>query len=94
MRTGIAVGKEESDFKEFDNFTLFTERLKSTGVDAVLAGPVSAFYFYSILSASKFVFTAERYTVMHTSTSKCVTNNLIINSFIQLNHHHRHHPKK
>ena len=39
MLPGIAVGKEESDFKEFDNFTLFTERLKSTGVDAVLAGP-------------------------------------------------------
>jgi len=35
---GIAVGKEESDFKEFDNFDLFFSRLQSTGVAAELAG--------------------------------------------------------
>merc|ERR1712127_685229 len=36
---GIAVGKEESDFKGFDNFGLFSQRLASTGVGATLAGP-------------------------------------------------------
>jgi uncharacterized surface protein with fasciclin (FAS1) repeats len=36
---GIAVGKEESDFKGFDNFGLFYQRLQSTGVAATLAGP-------------------------------------------------------
>uniref|UniRef100_A0A7S3L5P4 FAS1 domain-containing protein n=1 Tax=Amphora coffeiformis TaxID=265554 RepID=A0A7S3L5P4_9STRA len=35
---GIAVGKEESDLKEYDNFNLFYDRLKSTGVAAELAG--------------------------------------------------------
>jgi uncharacterized surface protein with fasciclin (FAS1) repeats len=36
---GIAVGKEESDFRGFDNFALFTARLQSTGVAQTLAGP-------------------------------------------------------
>jgi uncharacterized surface protein with fasciclin (FAS1) repeats len=36
---GIAVGKEESDFKAHDNFSLFTQRLQSTGALATLAGP-------------------------------------------------------
>jgi len=36
---GIAVGKEESDLKGYDNFGLFTERLASTGVAATLTGP-------------------------------------------------------
>jgi uncharacterized surface protein with fasciclin (FAS1) repeats len=36
---GIAVGKEESDFKGFDNFSLFSQRLQSTGVANVLNGP-------------------------------------------------------
>jgi uncharacterized surface protein with fasciclin (FAS1) repeats len=36
---GIAVGKEESDFKGFDNFGLFYARLQSSGVAATLAGP-------------------------------------------------------
>jgi len=35
---GIAVGKEESDFKEFDNFNLFFDRLNASGVAAELAG--------------------------------------------------------
>jgi len=35
---GIAVGKEESDFKEFDNFNLFFDRLQASGVAAELAG--------------------------------------------------------
>lgn len=35
---GIAVGKEESDLKGYDNFGLFVERLASTGVAAELAG--------------------------------------------------------
>jgi len=35
---GIAVGKEESDFKGFDGFGLFSQRLASTGVAATLAG--------------------------------------------------------
>jgi uncharacterized surface protein with fasciclin (FAS1) repeats len=42
---GIAVGKEESDFKGFDNFGLFSARLQSTGVAATLqgAGPFTVF---------------------------------------------------
>jgi uncharacterized surface protein with fasciclin (FAS1) repeats len=36
---GIAVGKEESELKGYDNFGLFTARLQSTGVAATLAGP-------------------------------------------------------
>lgn len=35
---GIAVGKEESDLKGYDNFGKFVERLQSTGVAAELAG--------------------------------------------------------
>ena len=35
---GIAVGKEESELKEYDNFNLFYDRLKSTGVANELAG--------------------------------------------------------
>lgn len=35
---GIAVGKEESDLKGYDNFNLFFDRLQSTGVAAELAG--------------------------------------------------------
>jgi len=35
---GIAVGKEESDLKGYDNFGLFTARLQSTGVGAEIAG--------------------------------------------------------
>ena len=42
---GIAVGKEESDFKGFDNFKLFSERLASSGVAKTLkgAGPFTVF---------------------------------------------------
>jgi len=41
---GIAVGKEESDLKGYDNFGLFVERLQSTGVAAELgAGPYTIF---------------------------------------------------
>ena len=36
---GIAVGKEESDLKGYDNFDLFVARLESTGVAATLNGP-------------------------------------------------------
>lgn len=36
---GIAVGKEESDFKGFDGFTKFSALLQSTGVAATLQGP-------------------------------------------------------
>lgn len=36
---GIAVGKEESDFKGFDNFGRFTSLLQQTGVAQALAGP-------------------------------------------------------
>ena len=36
---GIAVGKEESDLRGYDNFGLFAARLASTGVGAALAGP-------------------------------------------------------
>jgi len=36
---GIAVGKEESDFKAYDNFGKFVARLQSTGVAQTLAGP-------------------------------------------------------
>jgi uncharacterized surface protein with fasciclin (FAS1) repeats len=36
---GIAVGKEESELKGYDNFGLFRARLQSTGVAATLAGP-------------------------------------------------------
>eukprot|EP00536_Pseudo-nitzschia_multiseries_P006030 jgi/Psemu1/255043/estExt_Genewise1Plus.C_1240047 len=36
---GIAVGKEESDLKGYDNFGLFVARLKSTGVADILNGP-------------------------------------------------------
>lgn len=36
---GIAVGKEESDLKGYDNFGLFCERLQSTGVAQALQGP-------------------------------------------------------
>mmetsp|Transcript_24774 Transcript_24774/g.36667 ORF Transcript_24774/g.36667 Transcript_24774/m.36667 type:complete len:190 (+) Transcript_24774:42-611(+) len=36
---GIAVGKEESDLKGYDNFSLFTARLQSSGVAQTLAGP-------------------------------------------------------
>jgi uncharacterized surface protein with fasciclin (FAS1) repeats len=36
---GIAVGKEESDFKGSDNFGLFVQRLRSTGVAGTLQGP-------------------------------------------------------
>merc|ERR1712029_573025 len=36
---GIAVGKEESDLKGYDNFSKFVERLQSTGAAASLAGP-------------------------------------------------------
>jgi len=36
---GIAVGKEESDLKGYDNFSLFSARLASTGVGSTLAGP-------------------------------------------------------
>mmetsp|Transcript_32164 Transcript_32164/g.78147 ORF Transcript_32164/g.78147 Transcript_32164/m.78147 type:complete len:265 (+) Transcript_32164:137-931(+) len=35
---GIAVGKEESDLKGYDNFGLFVARLESSGVAAELAG--------------------------------------------------------
>jgi hypothetical protein len=35
---GIAVGKEESDLKGYDNFDLFLARLQSTGVAQELAG--------------------------------------------------------
>merc|ERR1712238_101746 len=34
---GIAVGKEESDLKGYDNFGLFSARLQSTGVGAEIA---------------------------------------------------------
>lgn len=42
---GIAVGKEESDFKEFDNFNLLVDRIESTGVAANIqgAGPFTLF---------------------------------------------------
>jgi len=42
---GIAVGKEESDLKGYDNFNLFFDRLQSTGVAAELsgAGPFTIF---------------------------------------------------
>ena len=42
---GIAVGKEESDFKAFDNFALFAARLQSSGVASTLqgAGPFTVF---------------------------------------------------
>jgi len=36
---GIAVGKEESDLKGYDNFGLFVQRLQSTGVASALQGP-------------------------------------------------------
>ena len=36
---GIAVGKEESELKGYDNFGLFSQRLASSGVAATLAGP-------------------------------------------------------
>jgi len=36
---GIMVGKEESEFKGYDNFGLFSQRLQSSGVAATLAGP-------------------------------------------------------
>jgi len=36
---GIAVGKEESDFKASDNFNLFAARCQSTGFATTLAGP-------------------------------------------------------
>jgi hypothetical protein len=35
---GIAVGKEESELKGYDNFNLFMDRLKSTGVASELSG--------------------------------------------------------
>ena len=42
---GIAVGKEESDLKGYDNFGLFSQRLQSTGVAQTLqgAGPFTVF---------------------------------------------------
>ena len=42
---GIAVGKEESDLKGYDNFNLFMDRLQSTGVASELsgAGPFTIF---------------------------------------------------
>merc|ERR1711957_54472 len=42
---GIAVGKEESDLKGYENFGLFSERLQSTGVAAEIsgAGPFTVF---------------------------------------------------
>lgn len=42
---GIAVGKEESDLKGYDNFSLFSQRLASTGAAATLAagGPFTVF---------------------------------------------------
>jgi uncharacterized surface protein with fasciclin (FAS1) repeats len=36
---GIAVGKEESDLKGYDNFGLFVQRLQSTGLADTLKGP-------------------------------------------------------
>ena len=36
---GIAVGKEESDLKGYDNLDLFVARLQSTGVAAEISGP-------------------------------------------------------
>jgi len=36
---GIAVGKEESDLKGYDNFGIFVQRLQSSGVVNDLAGP-------------------------------------------------------
>jgi hypothetical protein len=36
---GIAVGKEESELKGYDNFGIFSQRLASSGVSATLAGP-------------------------------------------------------
>lgn len=36
---GIAVGKEESELKGYDNFGLFCQRLQSSGVAATLSGP-------------------------------------------------------
>lgn len=36
---GIAVGKEESDLKGYDNLDLFVARLKSTGVADLISGP-------------------------------------------------------
>jgi len=36
---GIAVGKEESDLKGYDNFDLFVARLRSTGVADAISGP-------------------------------------------------------
>ena len=36
---GIAVGKEESDLKGYDNFSLFAARAQSTGFAGTLAGP-------------------------------------------------------
>jgi uncharacterized surface protein with fasciclin (FAS1) repeats len=36
---GIAVGKEESDLKGYDNFGLFVARCQSTGFAATLSGP-------------------------------------------------------
>jgi len=42
---GIAVGKEEADLKGYDNFNLFVDRLRSTGVanDLAGAGPFTVF---------------------------------------------------
>lgn len=36
---GIAVGKEESDFKANDNFGLFFGKLRSSSIGSTLAGP-------------------------------------------------------
>lgn len=48
---GIAVGKEESDLKGYDNFDLFVSRLQSTGVANELSGPGPFTIFAPVNSA-------------------------------------------
>ncbi len=36
---GIAVGKEEADFKGYDNFGLFFNKLRSSAIGSTLSGP-------------------------------------------------------
>jgi len=49
---GIAVGKEESELKGYENFGLFSARLQSTGVGAEIAGagPFTVFAPTTLLS--------------------------------------------
>jgi len=48
---GIAVGKEESDLKGYDNFNLFYDRLQSTGVINEISGPGPFTIFAPVNSA-------------------------------------------